>query len=744
MNRFYSVLVVAGLLVTAGDAFSAQSEPAAEQTDRPRIGLVLGGGGARGAAHIGVLKELERRRIPIDAIAGTSMGAIVGGLYASGHTPDEIETLATTIDWADAFTDSSPRRDLTFRRKQDDAQYPANIELGVRDGSIQTPKGLIQGQKLQGILREQMLHVSRIKDFDALPTPFRAMASDIATGEPFVMGEGDLVQAISASMSAPGIFAPVTIGERTLVDGGITANVPVDVAREMDVDIIIAVDVEFPLYEPEDLQSALAITEQMLTILIRKETLRQLESLDEDDVLIRPDLGTYASTNFGSLADVIEPGREATARVGNELDRYALSPAGYDEFLASRRIDKSVPEIIDFVRVVDDGPLSSAVLLDRLQTAPGDVIDTARLADDVSRLFGLSYYEHVGYRLVHENDETGVEFHTRAKSWGPNFLKLGMTIEDDFDGSTAFNVAARLTATGLNTLGAEWRNDLQIGTSPEFRSEFYQPLDFDQRYFVAPRLTLEQSNIKAFSDEDPVARYRISDGHVGFDLGRTLGRWGEFRAGIFRGAGQARVRVGDPTLPNIDFDRGGAMFVFDLDTLDNAQIPRYGTRARIEWLLSRPGLGANASFDTVAARLNHARSFGRDDRHTLQFGLEYATTIGSGGQVQDYFPLGGFLRLSGLARGEVAGPNAGLARVVYYRRFGNNNGSLLDMPLYIGGSIEAGNAWQDRSEMAFDDLITNGSVFAGLDTFLGQLYVGAGFSEDGESNFYLFLGNTGF
>jgi NTE family protein len=558
------------------------------------------------------------------------------------------------------------------------------------------------------------------------------------------MGEGDLVQAVAASMSAPGIFAPVTIDNHTLVDGGLTANVPVDVAREMGVDVVIAVDVEFPLYEPRELQSALAITEQMLTILIRKETVRQLETLDGDDVLIRPDLGVYASTNFGNLSEVIEPGREATVRVGDKLDRYAMSPSDYDEFLAARRIESSVPETIDFVRVVDDGPLSSDVLLDRLQTSPGDALDTARLADDVSRLYGLSYYEHVGYQLVHEDDETGVEFHTRAKSWGPNFLKLGLTIEDDFDGSTAFNVKARLTATGLNALGAEWRNDAQIGTSPEFRSEFYQPLDFDQRYFVAPRLTLEQSNIQAFTGDDPVARYRISDGQVGLDLGRTLGRWGEFRAGVFRGTGQARVRVGDPTLPNIDFDRGGALFTLDIDTLDDAQIPRRGSRARVQWTLARPGMGANANFDTVAAELNHAWSFGREDRHTLQFGLEYATTIGEGSQVQDYFPLGGFLRLSGLARGEVAGPNAGLAKMVYYRRFGANNGSLLDMPLYIGGSLEAGNAWQNRSDMAFDDLITNGSVFAGLDTFFGQLYVGAGFSERGQSNFYLFLGNTGF
>jgi NTE family protein len=732
------------LVCASSIGVAADSAPASIEPDRPRIGLVLGGGGARGAAHIGVLRELERRRVPIDAIAGTSMGAIVGGLYASGHTPAELEALVDRIDWADAFIDASPRRDLTFRRKRDDADYPANIELGVREGSLQAPKGLIQGQKLQGILREQLLHVSRVRDFDDLPTPFRAVASDLATGDPYVLANGDLALAVSASMAAPGIFAPVTVDGRILVDGGLTGNVPVEVIRSMDVDIIIAVDVEFPLYPPEELQSALAITEQMLTILIRQETLRQLSSLTGDDILIRPDIGEYASTDFENIGDVIDPGRAAAAEAGDQLDRFALPEAAFADFLAARQIDRDTSETLDFVRVVDDGPLSSAVLLDRLQTAPGDPIDTAILADDVSRLYGLSYYEHVGYRLVHENDETGVEFQTRAKSWGPNFLRFGLTLEDDFEGATAFNVAARLTATGLNSRGAEWRNDLQIGTNPELGSEFYQPLDFDSRYFVAPSIDLEQRNIQAFADDELVGRYRVSEGTLGLDFGRALGRWGELRAGMFRGAGEARVKVGDPTLPNTDFDRGGAQITFDADTLDDAQIPTHGLRARIEWRMSRPGMGADASFDTVSARFSNNWSFGNDDRNTLQLGLEYATTSGSDSQVQDYFPLGGFLRLSGLARGEISGPHAGLARLVYYRRVGNGNGSLLDMPLYFGGSLEAGNAWLDRSDIGFDDLIANGSLFAGLDTFFGQLYLGAGFSENGDTNFYLFLGNTGF
>jgi len=720
----------------------AQDRPATSQQERPRIGLVLGGGGARGAAHIGVLQELERLRVPIDAIAGTSMGAIVGGLYASGKTPAELETLVSTIDWADAFVDTAKREDLSFRRKQDDAAYPANLELGLRNGSLQIPKGLIQGQKLQLILREQLHHVSTIENFDELPTPFRAVASDIETGEPYVMSHGDLALAARASMSAPGIFAPVVVAGHTLVDGGLVGNVPVEAISDMDVDIIIAVDVEFPLYEPEELHSALAITEQMLTILIRKETQRQLAKLGDQDVLIRPELGEYPSTNFAQIAAVIEPGRLAVAAMTERLSRFSVSEQEYEKYLTERTVAPVQAATIDFVRVIDDGRLSQSVLQARLKTAPGDSIDQQRLAEDVERLYGLNTYEHVGYRLVQDGDSTGVEFHTRAKSWGPNFLKFGLALEDDFEGSTLFNVAARLTTTGINSLGAEWRNDIQLGTNPRFDSEFYQPLSFDSRYFLAPRLELEQRNFNVFAGADSIARYRVSEAELGFDLGRTLGRWGEVRVGAFRGVGEARVKVGDPALTNIDFDQGGFVASIGVDTLDDAQIPGRGTRANLEWQMSRPGLGADNDFDTVLANIDKAWSWGEDDRNTMQLGLEYATTIESASLVQDFFTLGGFLRLSGLERGAISGPHTGLARLVYYRDVSEATGSVFDMPFYIGGSVEAGNAWQNRSDIGLDSLIVNGSIFAGFDTYLGQLFLAAGFSEAGESSFYLFLGNA--
>lgn len=706
------------------------------QVSRPRVGLVLGGGGARGAAHIGVLKELERRRIPVDAIAGTSMGAIVGGLYATGMNADELEQLVGSLDWAGALSDKPDREDLSFRRKQDDSQVPIDFELGVRGTELVLPKGVIQGQKLDLLLRELTLPVAHISDFDQLPIPFRAIASDIERGEIRVMSRGDLAESIRASMSVPGVFAPVRIDGHLLVDGGLVGNLPVDIMQAMGVDIVIAVDVEFPLYSPEELGSALTISEQMLTILIRKETLRQIDRLGERDVLIRPELGIYASTNFGDILDTIEPGQAATREQDDSLRDIALDELAWGEHLASRGQPVQPASHLAFVRVVDDGRLAPAVLESKLSIEAGDPIDHAVLAQNADQLYGLQLYEQVSYRLVEEDVGTGVEYRTREKSWGPNFLQLGVSLEDDFEGSTGFNLSARLTRAGINRLGAEWRNDLRLGTDPRFFTEFYQPLSFDSRLFIAPRIDLSQSNINAFAMEDTIARLRLSEAEAGLDFGRELGRIGEFRVGVFGGLGEARVKVGDPTLPNIDFNTGGAFVRLRFDTLDNARFPRRGTRSDLKWTMSRPGLGADSKFDTIEGEF--AQTWSRD-KNSLQLGLSYATTLESDNAIQDYFPLGGFLRLSGLERGEISGPHAALAKLVYYRRIGDTSG-ILDTPIYIGASAEAGNVWQNRSDMDFGSMLLNGSVFAGFDTFVGPVYIAAGFSEHGESNFYLFVG----
>ncbi len=708
-----------------------------DDAGRLRVGLVLGGGGARGAAHIGVLRELERLRIPVDAIAGTSMGAIVGGLYATGMSAEELEALVASMDWAAALTDRSPREYLSFRRKQDDREFPMDFEVGVRDGGVVIPQGVIQGQKLDLILRELTLDASHISRFDELPIPFRAIATDIATGEAVVLDRGDLAMAIRASMSVPAAFAPVEIDGRVLVDGGIVGNLAIDVVRKMDVDVVIAVDVEFPLYPSEDLDSALTISEQILTILIRKETLRQIETLREDDVLIRPDLGLLGSTDFGSVAETIEPGVEATREQSARLEPLSLTEAAYREYLANRVPRPAIGAQLAAVSVVHGGKLSPQVLETRLESAAGDPIVADRLAADARRLHGLQLYEKVSYRLVSMGDDTGVEFLARPKSWGPNILQFGVSLEDDFEGSSAFNLAVRHTRMGINRLGAEWRTDLRLGTDPLLFTEFYQPLSFNSRFFVAPRLDLEQWNLNGFDEDSTTARFRVTRAEAGLDVGYEVGRVGEFRSGIFAGTGDARVKVGDPAIPNFDFDSGGAFAKFRFDSLDSAHFPRGGARAEITWTGSRESLGADNSFDTVETDLLAAISRGKS---TFSLGLSYATTIRSQSGIQDYFPLGGFLRLSGLERGNIAGPHAALAKLVWYRRVGSSAGGLFDTPVYLGASAEAGNVWDERAAMSLGSMQLNGSLFAGMNTFLGPVYLAAGFAEGGRTNFYLFVG----
>lgn len=732
-----SCAFLAAIVACTPTATAQERNDDERNVDRPRIGVVLGGGGARGAAHIGVLRELERLRVPVDAIAGTSMGAIVGGLYAAGMTPQEIEELVANLDWAEVFQDAPRREDLSYRRKQDDVDFPVDFELGLNRGRLQLPKGLIQGQKLSPLLRELTLEVAHISDFDELPTPFRAVASDIETGEPVVLAEGDLTLAIRASMSAPGFFAPVVVEDRMLVDGGLVGNLPIETIKDMGVDVIIAVDVAFPLYSREELDSAVGITGQVLTILINKETERQIAALGEKDILIRPKLGDFGSTNFAQIMDAVQPGAEAALSQYAKLRTLAVDEAAYQQYLADRRPPGEQNFAIAFVRVDDDGPLSARVLESRLATKPGKTISAQTLADDVARLYGLDLYEHVGYRLVREDDEVGVVFETVAKSWGPNLVQFGMSLEDDFEGSTAFNVAGRLTRAGVNSLAAEWRTDLQIGTEPYLASEFYQPLSFDSRYFVAPRIRFEQTNLSGFADDMTVARYRIGEAELALDVGRELDRWGEVRIGAFRGMGNARVVVGEPDIPNIDFQTGGMFASFGVDTLDDGQIPHDGILLDTTFTMSRPAFGADNSFDTVESTFTNVFTRGR---HTIQMGFDFSTTIQSDDLIQDFFPLGGFLRLSGLERGQISGPHAGLTRAVWFRRSGETGGGVFDVPLYLGASLEAGNVWQSRSDISLDSLIVNGSVFAGLDTYFGPLFLAAGFAEGGQSSFYLFLG----
>ena len=721
---------------------SAQAVPA-DSGSRPRIGLVLSGGGARGAAHVGVIKKLEELRVPIDAIAGTSMGAIIGGFYAAGLNGDEIEEVLGSIEWSDALRDNPPRTDLSFRRKQDDNSFLVKFDLGVRNGRLVLPRGLLQGQRLNLILRAQTLEVAGIGHFDELPTRFRAVATDIENGQSVVLADGELAEAMRASMSAPGIFAPVEIAGRLLVDGGIANNLPIDVMRELDVDVIIAVDIAYPLLNRDQLDSSVSISGQILTILVRRHAEQLKATLSPEDILIEPQLGEFGSTDFHKSLAAVPLGELATEAIAGRLERLALPPVEYARYVAVRESRQHGKPVVDFVRVAQqDSRLSDEVIRSRINIEAGKPFSADSLGTDLSRIYGLGAYELVDYTLVGEGGRSGLQINARGKSWGPNYLRFGMSLENNFEGTSDYTVSVRHTKTELSRLGAEWRNDVQFGGRSRFFSELYLPLSAGRRFFVAPQIELGERDTNVFSGGANIGTYRVREFSAGVDAGLEFGNWGELRVGIRRDHGTTDLRTGDgsdPSLQDFDFDTGGYFFRFAYDRIDQVSFPRSGSAWTVQWQASRPSLGADASFDLIETQWLGVHSWGKN---SLLAEVELNTTSGVQDQIQHQFSLGGFLSLSGLQRDQLAGPHAGIARLVYYRRLGETGGGLFDLPFYAGMSLEAGNVWQNRRDAKLDSLLYSGSLFVGLDTFIGPLYLGAGLSETGDAAVYMFLGQT--
>jgi NTE family protein len=735
--RFLVAAFLVGF-VSAATASESVPPPVVRPEDgRPRVGLVLSGGGARGAAHVGVLKVLDELRVPVDAISGTSMGAIVGGLYASGLSARDIETGLSSIDWRDVFSDRTARTQLTFRRKQDDLNYLVRLPLGFKDGEFILPKGLIQGQKLTQMLRALTFHVSAVRSFDRLPIPFRAVATDVETGQAVVLKEGDLATAMRASMSAPGVFAPVTIDGRLLIDGGIAANLPIEAVRSLGVDVLIVVDVSFPLQPRDKLATALEMSNQAIAIMVRREAQRQRATLSPSDIVVDPPLGDASSADFSRVVQSIALGEQAASGLRERLADLSLDPQQYAEHVAGRRGRDPEEPRIDFVRAAPDSARYQKTIEATFRPFVGQPLDVSALEKEIAELYGLDMFESVDFGLVEEGEHTGLEIAARRKSWGPNYVRFGLSLQDDFEGNNSFNAAARFIVTEINQLGAEWLSDVQVGENPRFFTEFYQPLNYGSRYFVAPQIDLEIRNVQILDQQQRIAEYRVRTAEAGVDLGKEFGNWGEFRAGLRRGEGQARVRIGDPTLPEADFDIGELFVRMSYDKLDNVNFPRRGETFVLQWDAPRTDLGADQDSDLLRLDWLAARTFGK---HTLLGWISAGTALDEPAAVQDFFSLGGFFELSGLRPDSITGPHAGIARLIYYRQIGRPGPGFLNVAAYMGASLEAGNAWEDRDDVSFESARKDGSLFLGLDTFVGPLYLAAGFDDEGETAYYLFLG----
>lgn len=698
---------------------------------------MLSGGGARGAAHIGVLKVLEEQRIPVHAIAGTSMGAVVGGLYASGLSAAEIATLIDSEEWRAGFTEPAPRDRLSFRRKSEDQNFLVKFPLGIKSGSFRLPKALVSGQRVSQVLRRVTFPVARLDAFDQLPIPFRAVATDLETGDPVVLSGGDLVDAMRASLAAPGVFAPVEIDGRLLVDGGLANNLPVDVAQAMGVDVLIVVDVGFPLRKRDTLDSVTTISNQMLSILIRRGSDMQRARLGASDILISPDLGEASSFDFAIIPQATDLGESAARAALSRLSTLASTADRYDAWVAARAAARQQTPQIASVRVAESAVRYQRLIEGRFAAADLDVngIDAA-----VSTLFGRGNFESVDYRVRGRAGDT-LEVAARRNSWGPNYVRFGLSLQDDFNGNSNYNAAARFVLADIGPLAAEWVWDAQVGVEPRIATEAHIPFGDEARWFWMPQARFELSNVPLVRSGERIAEYRLRTSEYGLDVGRELSNWGEARAGVRRETGRARLRLGDPSLASSDeFDVREYFGRFSIDTLDDRNFPRRGHYLVTEWRGERTGLGSDRNADVVTLDWLAARSRGRD---TVALWTSFGTQVNSAeDNVRSLFPLGGFLNLSGIAPETLSGRHFAIARALYYRQIGRGGEGFLNVPAYAGLSLEVGNVWDNRSDISLGSSLKQGSLFFGFDTLFGPVYIGTGFGEDSDSNFYLFLGRT--
>ena len=736
-------LLVAAVAAAPACASDESDPPFAAANDDPGkplgVALVLGGGGARGAAHIGVLKVLERERIPVDALAGTSMGSVVGGLYAAGYDPAEIEAILGQLDWKDLFEDDPARIERPMRRKQDEYRYLLGLKLGLRDGRIQLPRGLLQGQKLLMMLRRLLLPVWETDDFNELFIPFRCVGTDIGSGQPVVFSGGDLPLAIRSSMSVPAAIAPIRVNGKLMVDGGIVDQVPIDVVRTMSRAPIVAVDVSEPLLPESNLDSPVSVTLQMITVLMQRQTEAQLASMTGRDTLIVPDLGGASSTDFLKAGELVKFGEIAADENIVKLRRYAVSDERYAAWQEQRRARRFDPPLIAFLDVVTRRSSTAGYVRDQLSGLVGQPLDTGDIEADIGRAFGYDNYERIDWRPERREEGVGLLVTPVDKGWGPNYLDFGLALSDNFNGGSSFQLTGELTMTGLNRFGGEWRNRIDLGRATALRSEYFQPWGESGQFYLQPSLQTRSLDQPLLFQARDFAIYRVRRDSITAELGFDVSPRLRFHTALEYGREAASLSIGEDILLPTKLSnryglwRGGVI----RDTLDSASFPSRGSRFSLQTELYRDALGGDSEGETFDFAWDKALSRGANN---YLFSARLHGSWGEPGLLQEGNLLGGFTRISGYGERELYGRQTGLLRGVYYRRFGDAE-KLFSVPAYLGLSLETGGVWQNRDEVSADSMINAASLFLGVDTVFGPIFFGYGHADTGASSWYLSFGS---
>ncbi len=746
MWALFVFVAVAGWVPSAAARQSPPPQPAPSSPvaarpagSRPRIGLALGGGSARGLAHVGVLEWFEEHRIPIDYIAGTSMGGLVAGAYATGMTPAEIREWMRGIDWDLMFLADSPFKYKTFRRKQDKRAYPSMLEFGLKHG-FTLPSGLNPGQQVTFLLDHLALPYYNLASFDDLPTPYRCVATDLKSSTAVVLGRGPLSQAMRATMAIPGVFTPVSLEDWLLVDGGALNNVPGGVVRQMGADVVIVVNVAADDASDAETQQSLftllgRTIDAMMTGSVR-------EALKNADVVVDPDLKGLGSMDWRRSDTLADRGKAGAEAIRDKLLPYQISEADYAAFMTARnaRIRRTVP-VPTFIDVKGGTPDQQEAITKALVENLGHPFNEDRLRDDLLEVAGTDQYEFLSYRPVQPpQGGAGVQIGVRPKSYGPPFLALGLDLNNVDSSSFAVNLRGRITAYDVLTRGSELRLDLALGTQQLAAAEVVLPMG-KRGLFVAPRAYFSRIPRNAFLDDRIVGEYRLKRTGAGVDLGWTTGRRAEIRFGYDTADIRGRVRVGSPFLPEVEGVENVARVQFTYDDQSSPVIPTRGLYLRSDlrrYLHAAQVVGSSDLVspdqfwrgEVTASWFKRVRG---EDRLFLAGGT--GSAFGDRPVIND-FVLGGPFRLGAFNNDELHGSKYVLIDSGYLKHMGRLP-DVLGGNIFLGGWLENGTAYDRWSTK---DWRTNVSIGLIAESLIGPIFLGGSLGFHGESRIYVAVG----
>ena len=704
---------------------------------RPKIALVLSGGGARGFAHIGVLRVLKELRVPVDIVVGTSMGAVLGGAYAAGRNVEELAQIVSTTSWDNVLADRPARDVLDFRRREEDVLLPSRIEFAVTKTGAALPPAAAGNAALEQALTRLLPNGMRDDPVNTLPLPFRSVASDLVTGELVELSDTPLFLTLRASLAVPGVFAPVRVNHRLVVDGGLVRNLPIDMAHKMGADIVIAVNVGTPLSEENELGSAISVAQQMLQILTEQNVQRSLKELRSQDILIAPNLNGISFLDFNEHHRAIEAGAFATHLLTAQLSKLGLSEVAYAE-LESKRIaialapvpGKALP--LAKIAVLGTTYINPAILIAQSGLKIGDAVTEENIRQANSKLYGRGDLDHVDAEIEDHDGQRSVVINATEANWGRNRLRVGLELVSNFNDSNQFSLGAMHIASSLNNWGGELRTVAKIGSQGQLGTQLFQPLGPGSEWYLAPSVQYGASSLDIYSDGRKQQRVGFKTTSATLAAGKQMSNWGDLRIGIDRRLTKVNVEIPESSVEAARVFFNTQFINFRIDTLDSLAFPTRGQLLDIETIHLRTKETGQPSLVTFSMRGLSAFQTGNWAGHIYG---EWAKSQRGDAPLQ----LGGFLRLSGTPVDSLSNNTIAFGRVVVARRIGS-------MPSTFGGSIrtgfsaELGAGFGADESVKFSKIKQSASAFVALDTRFGPLYFGAGATRGNGSSLYLFLG----